>query len=66
VEGRSKVAVAHLAVARSQNTGTGILGVTLRKRATCNGSPLHFYASRSENVKPEDIFLLCVSIKFTF
>ena len=31
VEGRSKVAVAHLAVARSQNTGNGILGILLEK-----------------------------------
>jgi len=33
VEGRSKAAVAHLAVARSQNTGTGILGDYERQAA---------------------------------
>lgn len=32
VEGRSEVAVAHLAVARSQNTGSGILGYLKMRR----------------------------------
>ena len=43
VEGRSKVAVTHLAVARRQNTGTGILGVLEEKRAACSEPPLCFY-----------------------
>ena len=42
VEDRKADADTHLAVARSQNTGTGILGVTERKRAARCESPLSF------------------------
>ena len=39
-EGRKADAVAHLAMARSQNTGNGILGILLKKKGSCESDCL--------------------------
>ena len=51
VEGRKADAVAHLAVARSQNTGNGILGILLKKKGSCESDCL-FLSDEEKSKEP--------------
>ena len=64
VEDRKADAVAHLAVARSQNTGNGILGILLKRKGSCF-KQLPFYnillcsIVKSRNAFATDLRQLC-------